>query len=77
MPVNEEKVAGEDIIETLPMDLELDSLEEIDVTRKAELEKRRKEEVCVCVCVCVRARARVLACVLACARLYRLPCSYV
>ena len=75
VPVNEEKVAGEDIIETLPMDLELDSLEEIDVTRKAELEKRRKEEVCVC--VCVRARARVLACVLACARLYRLPCSYV
>ena len=66
VPVNEEKVAGEDIIETLPMDLELDSLEEIDVTRKAELEKRRKEEVCVCVCVRARVRAIIQAALLSC-----------
>ena len=66
VPVNEEKVAGQDIIETLPMDLELDSLEEIDVTRKAELEKRRKEEVCVCVCVRARVRAIIQAALLSC-----------
>ena len=55
MPVNEEKVAGQDIIETLPMDLELDSLEEIDVTRKAELEKgARRRCVFVCVLACAR-----------------------
>ena len=56
VPVNEEKVAGQDIIQTLPRDLELDSLEEIEVTRKAEQEKRRKEELCVCVCELACAR---------------------
>ena len=57
MPAIQEKVAGGDIIETLPMDLELDSLEDIDVTRKAKLEKRRQEEVWLCVCMRARVRA--------------------